>query len=335
MRSISVRRRALVAAGGAALLPGVAGAQSQRADGVRRLGALMAGPAGDPLWKRFADLFVRTLGDLGWRAGDNLAIEWRWAGGEAALFERHASDLVALAPDAIFCQTSPGIAALLRATRTIPIVFARVTDPVGQGFVRSLANPGGNATGFADYDPPLAGRWLSMLSQLSPPVTRTTALYHPATAPFAGLMLRTFADVAPTFGIALHTVTIDQESEIEPAIARAAQGKGASLLAMPHIFTAVRRTAFLAAIRQHRLPAVYADRFMTEEGGLMSYGIDPGDLIQRAAFYVDRVLDGSKPSDLPVQNPTKYVLAVNLRTAREIGVTIAPTLVGSADEVFE
>lgn len=335
MRSIPVRRRALLAGAAATLLPGPLGAQSQKADGVRRLGALMAGPAGDPLWKGFADIFVRTLGELGWRAGDNLTIEWRWAGGDGALIERYAAELVALAPDAIFCQTSPATAALLRATRTIPIVFARVTDPVGQGFAQSLAHPGGNATGFADYDPPLAGRWLSMLSQLSPQVTRTTALYNPATAPYAGLMLRTLDAVAPSFGISLHTATIDHESEIAPAIARIAQNRGASMLALPHIFTAVRRAAILAAVGRHRLPAVYADRFITEAGGLMSYGIDPGDLIRRAASYVDRVLDGTKPGELPVQNPIKYVLAVNLRTAREIGVTVAPTLAASADEVIE
>ncbi|MFO1087402.1 MAG: ABC transporter substrate-binding protein [Reyranellaceae bacterium] len=302
---------------------------------MRRLAALMAGHADDPLWKKFSAQFLSVLGERGWRVGDNLVIEARWADGDGALFERYASELVALAPDVIFCQTSPALAALLRATRTIPIVFARVTDPVGQGFVRSLAAPGGNVTGFADYDPPLAGRWLSMLSQLSPRVTRTTALYNPATAPYAGMMLRTLATVAPTFGMTLHTATIEQASEIEPAVARIAQSEGAGLLAMPHIFTAVRRAALLAAIARHRLPAVYADRFMTEEGGLMSYGIDPGDLIKRAAVYVDRVLDGSNPADLPVQNPTGYFLAVNLRTAREIGVTLAPTLVASADEVLD
>lgn len=335
MRSSPLRRRGLLAGSAATLLPQSLGAQPQRVEGVRRLGALMAGSAGDPLWKGFADTFVQTLGGLGWRAGDNLAIESRWAAGEGALFERYASELVALAPDVLFCQTSPATAALLRATRTIPIVFARVTDPVGQGFVRSLAHPGGNATGFADYDPPLAGKWLSMLTQLSPKVTRTTALYNPATAPYAGLMLRALEAIAPSFKITLDTSTIEHESEIEPAIARIARDEGASVLALPHIFTAVRRATILAAVGRHRLPAVYADRFITEAGGLMSYGIDPGDLIRRAAVYVDRVLDGSKPADLPVQNPTRFVLAINLGTAREIGVTVAPTLVASADQVFE
>lgn len=335
MRSSPVRRRALFAGTAAILLPGRSGAQPQGVEGVRRLGALMAGSADDPLWKGFADIFVQTLGDLGWRTGSNLAIEARWAAGEGALFERYAAELAALAPDVIFCQSSPATAALLRATRTIPIVFARVTDPVGQGFVRSLAHPGGNATGFADYDPPLAGKWLSMLSQLTPRVTRTTAIYNPVTAPYAGLMLRSLEAIAPSFGITLDSATIDRETEIEPAIARIAQDKGASVLALPHIFTAVRRTAVLAAVGRHRLPAVYADRFFTEAGGLMSYGTDPGDLVRRAAVYVDRVLDGSKPADLPVQNPTRLVLAINLRAAKEIGVTVAPTLVASADQVLE
>ena len=295
----------------------------------------MAARADDPLWKGLADLFVRNLGDLGWRVGDNLAIEWRWAAGDRALIDRYATELALLQPDAIFCQTSPATLALLRVTRTIPIVFARVTDPVGQGIVQSLAHPGGNATGFADYDPPLAGKWLSMLNDLSPEVRQATVLYNPATAPYAGLMLRAIEAAAPTFSIAVGTATVDQESEIEPAVARIAQGKGGSVLALPHIFTTVRRTAILGAVARHRLPAVYADRFMTEAGGLMSYGIDPGDLFRRAALYVDRVLDGTKPADLPVQNPTKYVLALNLRTATQIGVTFPPTLIASADDVFE
>mgnify|MGYP000942302334 CR=1 FL=1 len=217
-----MRRRVVIAGTAATLLPGPLGAQSRHA-GVRRLGVLMATRADDPLWKGFADLFVRNLGDLGWRVGDNLTIEWRWAGGDAALIERDANELAVLAPDAIFCQTSPAVRALLRATRTIPIVFVRVTDPVGQGIVKSLAHPGGNATGFADYDPPLAAKWLSMLNDLSPAVTDATVIYNPATAPYAGLMLRAIGVAAPSFSIKVHTVTIDHESEIEPAVARIAR----------------------------------------------------------------------------------------------------------------
>jgi putative tryptophan/tyrosine transport system substrate-binding protein len=329
-----VRRRVVIAGTAATLLPGPLVAQS-RHGGTRRLGVLMAGSADDPLWKGLADLFVRNLDVLGWRDGENLTLEWRWAVGDGALIERYAIELALLHPDAIFCQTSPATLALLHVTRTIPIVFVRVTDPVGQGFVQSLSRPGGNATGFADYDPPLAGKWLSMLNELSPEVTQATVLYNPATAPYAGLMLRAIEAAGPSFSIDIHTVTIDQEADIEPAIARIAQGKGSSVLALPHIFTTVHRAAILGAVARHRLPAVYADRFMTEAGGLMSYGIDPGDLFRRAALYVSRVLDGIKPGDLPVQNPTKYILAVNLKTASEIGITFPPALVASADDVFE
>lgn len=329
-----MRRRTLVAGAAAALMPGPLGAQSQRRGAGRRLGVLMGGLASDPLWKGLGDTFVKSLGDAGWRAGDNLAIEWRWAGDGGAI-ERQASELVALKPDAIFCQTSPATAALRRATGTIPIVFVRVTDPVGQGIVANLAHPGGNVTGFTDYDAPMAGKWLAMLTQLTPRVARATVVYNPATAPYAGLMMRAIEDAAPSFAVSVQAATVDTDADIEATLATLARQERSGVLMLPHIFTSVHRAAVLAAMARHRLPAVYADRFFAAAGGLMSYGIDADDLFRRAASYVDRVLRGAAPGELPVQNPTKFVLAVNLKTAREIGVTVAPTLLATADEVFE
>jgi len=329
-----MRRRTLLAATATALAPGPLGAQPQKRDGVRRLGVLMGGEASDPLWKGLADIFVKSLADRGWRDGDNLRVDWRWAGDGSAI-DRSASELVALKPDAIFCQTSPATAALRRATSTIPIIFVRVTDPIGQGLVTNLAHPGGNVTGFTDYDAPMAGKWLTMLTRIKPTVAYVAVVYNPAAAPFAPLMLRAIEDAAPAFSVTVQAVTVDDVDAIEPTLARVAQNERSSVLMLPHIFTSVHRAVVIAAVARLRLPAVYADRFFVTAGGLMSYGIDADDLFRRTALYVDRVLKGARVGDLPVQNPVKFVMALNLRTANEIGVTFAPTLLAAADEVIE
>ena len=329
-----MRRRALLAGTAMALAPGTILAQPQKRDGMRRLGVLMGGEASDPLWRGLADIFVKSLADSGWHDGDNLRIDWRWAGDGSAI-DRSAGELVALNPDAIFCQTSPATAALRRATSTIPIIFVRVTDPIGQGLVATLAHPGGNVTGFTDCDAPMAGRWLTMLTRIKPTVAYVAVVYNPAAAPYAPLMLRAIEDAAPAFSVTVQAVTVDDADAIEPTLARVAQNERSSVLMLPHIFTSVHRAVVIAAVAHHRLPAVYADRFFVAAGGLMSYGIDADDLFRRAALYVDRVLKGARAGDLPVQNPTKFLLTLNLRTANEIGVTFAPTLLAAADEVIE
>jgi putative ABC transport system substrate-binding protein len=325
-----ITRRAALG-GAAALASGSLGAQARP----RRLGVLMGGRSEDRVWQAFTRVFLARLHELGWRENENLTVDWRWAGGDADLIARFAAELVALNPDAIFCQTSPAVLALKRQTTAIPVVFARVTDPIGQGVVQSLARPGGNLTGFSDYDAPMAGKWLEMLTQINPPVARVAVLSNPETAPYARLMLPSLVDAAPAFGVAVLPAEVHEPSEIDAVMAELAQTEGSGVLVLAHIFTLVHRGVIIAAAARYRLPAVYADRFFAAAGGLMSYGVEGTDLFRRAAGYVDRILKGANPGDLPVQNPTKFELAVNLGTARAIGVTLDPALVAAADEVIE
>jgi putative ABC transport system substrate-binding protein len=278
---------------------------------------------------------VQGLGALGWKEGGNLRIDWRWASGDAALFERYARELVSLGPDVIVAHTSPSVAALRRETSTIPIVFTGVVDPVGQGFVESLARPGGTITGFSAYDPPMAGKWLGMLTQISPPVARVAVLYNPATAPYAGLMLRVIEETAPSLAVAVRAVPVGEIAEIEAMMTDLAREERGGVLVLPDPFTVAHRDAIIALAARYRLPAVYAYSSFAASGGLMSYSIDPNDSFRRTATYVDRILKGAKPSDLPVQNPTKFEMVVNLTAAKALGVTIPPSLLAAADEVIE
>jgi putative ABC transport system substrate-binding protein len=230
---------------------------------------------------------------------------------------------------------SPGVAALRRQNSTIPIVLVRVTDPVGQGFVESLARPGGNITGFTDYDPPMAGKWLRMLTQIIPPVARVAVLFNPTTAPFAGMMLRVIEESAPSLAVAVRAAPCHDDSEIEAMMTGLAREERAGLLVLPENFVIVHRDAIITLAARYRLPAVYPYRFFIASGGLMSYGIDPNELFRRAASYVDRILKGTKPADMPVQNPEKFELVINLKTAQALGITVAPSLLGTADEVIE
>ena len=320
----------------ASLAPGplVAHAQPQR-DGTRRIGVLMGQPASDPEVQARAAALVQGLGALNWREGGNLRIDWRWAGGDPALFARYAAELVVLGPDVLLAVSSPSVEALRRQTRTIPIVFVLVADPVGQGFVEKLARPGGTITGFSNYDPPMAGKWLGMLTQIAPPVARVAVIYNPATAPYAGLMMRAIAEAAPSLAVAVRAAPVRDDAEIEARMAGLAHEERGGLLVLPGNFTFVHREAIVAIAARHRLPAIYPFRFFTAAGGLMSYGIEQEDLFRRAADYVDRILKGAKPGDLPVQRPTKFEMVINLKTAKALGVTIPPSLLAGADEVIE
>jgi putative ABC transport system substrate-binding protein len=310
-------------------------AHAQQRDRMRHLGVLMGNHLNDPVGKALAAALVQGLGALDWHGGDNLRIEWRWAGADPALFQRYAAELVALSPDVILAQTSPAVVAIRRETKTIPVVFVTVTDPVGRGFVASLAHPGGNVTGFSDFDAPMAGKWMGMLTQIVPPVARVAALFNPATALQAGLMLRAIEDAAPSFGVAVRPAPVQDDSEIEAVMAELAGEERCGVLVLAEIFTWVHRDAIIAAAARHRLPAIYYDRSFVAAGGLMSYGFDPAELFRRAASYVDLILKGSSPGDLPVQNPIKFELTINLKTANSLGVTIAPLLLGTADEMIE
>jgi putative ABC transport system substrate-binding protein len=326
--------RRTVLAGIAATL--ASGAQAQQREGMRRLGALMAGPANDDLGHAAATALLDGLGALDWHEGRNLQIDWRWnASGDQTGYERYAAELVALGPDVILAFGSPSVAALQRQTSTIPIVFAVVVDPVGQGFVASLARPTGNITGFSNYDAPMYGKWVGMLTQITPPIAHVAALYNPKTAPFAGLMLRAIEDAALSRALSVRAAPVNDDAEVETMMAGLAREERGGLLVTGSAFTANHRRSIVALAAKYRLPAVYPYRYFIDAGGMMSYGIDQADLFRRAAAYVDRILKGERPGDLPVQNPTKFELVINLKTAKALGITIAPSLLATADEVIE
>jgi len=310
-------------------------AWAQPRDKMRRLGVLMASLGSDGEGQKRATALVQGLDALSWRDGGNLSIDWHWAGGDPALFQRNAAEMVALSPEALVAEASPSVEALRQQTSTIPIVFVIVTDPVGQGFVESLARPGGNITGFSNYDPPMAGKWLGMLTQITPPVARVAVLYNPATAPYAGLYLRAIEDIAPAFAVAVQTAPVNDDAEIEAVTAKLTQEERAGLLVLPDTFTRLHRAAIVALAARYHLPAVYPFRYFAASGGLMSYGIEIEDLFRRSAGYIDRLLKGAKASDLPVQQPTKFTLVINLKTAKALGVTVPLALLAGADEVIE
>jgi ABC-type uncharacterized transport system substrate-binding protein len=334
-RTVTTTRRAILAASAATLVPGPRIAQAQQRDGMRRLGVLMASLDSDSQGQMDATALVQRLDALGWKESGNLRIEWRRTGGDSTLYERYAAELVALAPEVLLAGNSLAVEALRRQTRTIPIVFIDIADPVGLGFVASLARPGGNITGFSAYDAPMAGKWLQMLTQITPPVAQIAVLYNPDTTPYAGLMLEAIEAAAPSLAVTARAAPIHDEAEIETTMTALARDGHGGLLILPEQFTTVHRAAIVSLAARYRVPAVYSFPFFAAIGGLMSYGLDQADLFRRAAGYVDRIFMGAKPGDLPVQAPTKFETALNLKTAKALGVTIAPSLVATADEVIE
>jgi putative ABC transport system substrate-binding protein len=329
-----MKRRDLIGIA-AALVPSTLRAQSRPGNGVLQLGLLIGWREDDPEVKPYITALKQGLEVLGWHEGGNLKIEWRWAGGDAALFERYAAELVALNPDALLASTSRAVAALRRQTKTIPIIFVLIADPIGQGFVMTLARPGGNVTGFSEYDPPMTAKGLGMLTQIAPGVAHVAVLYNPPTMPFAGSMLRTLELAAPSFSVSIEAAPVENDAEIEATLAALAREDRAGVLTLSGIFTFVHRDAIVASAARHRLPAVYFAREVALSGGLMSYGVDVADIFHRSADYVDRILKGAKPGDLPVQNPTKFQMVVNLKTAKALGLSVPPALLAQADEVIE
>jgi putative ABC transport system substrate-binding protein len=290
----------------------------------------------DPEGQADAAAFVQGLGAFNWKEGSNLRIDWRWGDSDPALMERYAAELVALGPDLLLAGSSSiAVGALQRRTGTIPVVFANVTDPVGQGFVGSLAHPSGNITGFSNYDPLMVSKWLGMLTQLTPPVANVAALYNPATTPYAPLLLHAIEQVAPSLAVAVRAAPVKDDAEIEATMVGLAREDRGGLLVLPDIFNNQHRDAIVALAARHHLPAVYPFRFFTVAGGLMSYGIDIIDVFRRSGAYVDRILKGSAPADLPVQAPVIFKLVVNLKTAKALGLAVPPALLDNADEVIE
>jgi putative ABC transport system substrate-binding protein len=327
------RRNFLGVLGGAAAWPMVA--RAQQADRVRQIGVLMAATADDPDFQARFAAFQQGLQQLGWSDGRNVHIDTRWATTKPDDIRRHAAELAALAPDVILAGSGTStVAPLLQATRTVPIVFAVVIDPVGAGFVDSLARPGGNATGFTLFEYGISGKWLELLKEIAPAVTRAAVLRDPTIASGIGQFAAVQA-VAPSLGVELSAVDVRDAGEIERAVTAFARSSNGGLIVTASALASHHRDLIIALAARLRLPAVYSYRFFVTVGGLISYGPDFVDQYRQAVGYVDRILKGEKPADLPVQAPTKYELVINLKTAKALGLTVPPTLLASADKVIE
>ena len=331
-----MRRREFIAllGGTVAVWPLAAGAQ--QTERVRRIGVLMGWPESDPEAQSERAAFVQDLQKLGWAEGGNLRIDTRWAApADPESMHRLAKELVTLQPDLLLSQSTPATTALLQETRTIPVIFGIVADPIGSGFVASFPRPGGNATGFAVAEPTQAGKWVELLKEIAPRVTRVAVLFNPAMATFAEFWLKPFQAAAPSFAVEVILAPVHNTSELESVIAAQASEPNSGLFVMPDAFTITYRVEVTSLAARYRLPAVYAFRFFTKLGGLLSYGEDLTDNFRRAATYADRILKGEKPSELPVQGPVKFELVINRKTAKELDLTIPSSLLATADEVIE
>jgi putative tryptophan/tyrosine transport system substrate-binding protein len=330
------RRRDFVALlGGAVIALPLAARAQQQGERVRSLGVLMAQREDDPEGEARVAAFRAALAELGWAEGRNLKVEWRWTGADMARVRDYAAELVRLSPDVILANGTPNVAALKLATTTIPVVLAVVNDPVAQGFIASMAHPGGNITGFSFLEYSMVGKSLEMLKQIAPAMVRVAVMFNPDTYPYYNIHLRSFETVAKILGLALSGAPVRTPIEIEQTIANLGGQPGGGLLVTPDPYMNVHRDAVVRAAEQYRVPATYSFRQRVQEGGLMSYGADTLDIFRRAASYVDRILKGTKPADLPAQAPVKFELAINLRTARALGLEVPPTLMAVADEVIE
>jgi putative tryptophan/tyrosine transport system substrate-binding protein len=310
-------------------------ARAQQGERVRRVGVLVAAAADDPEYQARYVAFLQSLQQLGWADGRNVRIDTRWATTNSDDVRRHAAELAALAPDVLVAATGTiTVAALLQATRTVPIVFVVVIDPVGAGFVASLARPGGNATGFTTFEYGMSGKWLELLKEIAPGTTRVAVLRDPAIASGIG-QFGAIQAVAPSLKVELSPVDVRDAGEIESAVTAFAHSANGGLIVTPSALTTRYRDLIVALAARHKLPAVYANRYFVTGGGLTFYGPDFIDQYRRAAGYVDRILKGEKPADMPVQAPTKYELVVNLKTAKALGLEVPPALLARADEVIE
>jgi putative ABC transport system substrate-binding protein len=328
-----MRRREFIAiVGGAAALP--LAARAQQAERMRRIGVLMNAAADDPEGQARIAAFHQGLQEWGWTPGRNAQIDIRWGAVDADSSRRYAAELVALAPDVILAPTSPAMGALQQTTRTVPIVFVGIVDPVGAGFVETLARPGGNATGFALFEYSLSGKWPELLKEIAPGVTRAAVLRDPAVGSGPG-QYAVIQAVVQSLGVELRPMDVRDPGEIERAVVAFAQVPNGGLIIVAAPSALLHRDLIIALAARYRLPAIYPTRPFVISGGLISYGPDIVDQFRRAAEYVDRVLKGEKPADLPVQAPTKYELAINLKTAKALGLDLPATVLARADKVIE
>jgi putative tryptophan/tyrosine transport system substrate-binding protein len=327
------RREFIAFVGGAAVTWPLAG-RAQQSEQKRRVGVLMGLAADDAEAQDRIVAFEQGLRQLGWTNGGNLQVDYRRGAGDANSTRRYADELLALAPDVILASGGTVVGPLLQATRTVPIVFTQTPDPVAAGFVASLARPGGNATGFTTFEYGMSGKWLELLKEIAPGVTRAAVLRDP-TIPAGVGQFASIQSVAPSFGVELSPVNVHDASEIERDVTAFARGSNRGLIVTSSGLAAVHRQLIITLAARHRMPAIYSYRYFATSGGLISYGPDPIDQYRRAAGYVDRILKGEKPADLPVQTPTKFEMTINLKTAKELGITVPPTLLARADEVIE
>jgi putative tryptophan/tyrosine transport system substrate-binding protein len=328
-----MRRREFIAAlGGAAVWPIMAVAQEPGQ--MRRIGVLLNVAADNPRGQAGVGAFQQVLQQLGWSDGRNVRIDTRWGANDVDLDRKYAAELVALAPDVILASSTPSVTALQHVTRTLPIVFVQVSDPVGAGVVDTLARPGGNTTGFMNFEYSLSGKWLELLKQIAPSVTRVAILRDPANPAGIG-QFSSIQAAAQSLGVEVRPLTARDAAEIERAVAAFARLANGGLIVTPSAGNAVHRDLITTLAARYKLPTIYSDRLNVTEGGLISYGPDRVDEFRRAAGYVDRILKGEKPADLPVQAPTKFELVINLKTAKALGFTIPTTLLATADEVIQ
>jgi putative ABC transport system substrate-binding protein len=332
-----MRRREFITLVGGTALAWPLDARAQQPDRIRRIGVLMGYPESDSEAQAFIAAFRAVLQKLGWIEGRNITIDTRWSTpADRDAMRRLAKELVAQQPDLILSNTTPTTAALLQQTRSVTIVFAMVADPVGSGFVTSFAQPGGNVTGFVTTEGSLGGKWVDLLKEIAPRVTRVAMLFNPAAAAtFAEYWLNPFKAAAAAFAVEAIPAPVRDTSELESVIAAHAREPNGGLIVLPDSFTDAHRVEITSLAARYRLPSVYAYRFFTVLGGLLSYGVDLTDNFRRAATYVDRILKGEKTADLPVQAPTKYVLTINLKTAKALGLDVPLHLQQLADEVIE
>jgi putative tryptophan/tyrosine transport system substrate-binding protein len=327
------RREFILALGGAAAAWPLA-ARAQQPDRMRRIGVLMSLAEDDPEEQARYSAFVDELKQLGWTDGHNVRIDSRWAAGDADRSRGYAAELITLAPEVVLASGGTVATTLVQATRTVPIVFTQTPDPVGAGFVASLAHPGGNATGFINFEYGMGAKWLELLKQIAPGVTRVAVLRDAALPQGIG-MFGAVQSVAPSLGMEVSPVNVRDVGEIERDVAAIARGSNGGLIVTGSGFAIIHRDLIVTLAAQYKLPAVYPLRVFATAGGLIAYGADPIDPHRRAADYVDRILKGEKPADLPVQAPTKYELAINLKAANALGLTIPPSLLATANEVIE
>jgi putative tryptophan/tyrosine transport system substrate-binding protein len=328
-----MKRRAFILAFGGAAATWPLAARAQQAERVRRIGIILPASADDQDFQTWVGAFLQALAQLGWTIGNNVRIDIRWATTKAAEIRRHAAELVALAPDVILASGTSTVGPLLQVTRTVPVVFPTVVDPVGAGFVDSLARPGGNATGFLIFEYSLGGKWLELLKQIAPGVTRVAVLRDAANSGLG--QFGAIQAVAPSLKVEVSPVNMRDVGEIERAVSAFARVPNGGLILTASGMSILHHDLIIKLAARHKLPAVYYERFFVAAGGLISYGPDRTDQFRKAAGYVDRILKGEKPADLPVQAPTKFQLVINLKTAKAFGIVIPQTLLGRADEVIE